>query len=135
MAENKLSLGRISFPSNIDKDLKIALEDFVFRVDDNLGYLLKPQVVTIAGAYTATDLDSVILCDASGGGFTVTLPDAATVKGKVVTIKNIGSSGTVVIDGNGSQTIDGSATVSLSTQYHFRKIASDGSNWHVISNN
>jgi len=39
MAVNKLGIGRIPWPTHIDKDLKIALEDLVFRLEDNLNWI------------------------------------------------------------------------------------------------
>lgn len=90
------------------------------------------SVVTKTTTYVVTLLDHVILCDASGGTFTVTLPTAAS--GKIVYhIKKIDSSGNIVtIDGNGSETIDGSLTALLSIQYESFMLVSDLSNWHVI---
>lgn len=41
------------------------------------------------------------------------------------------SSGTVTIDGNGT-TIDGAATISMSSQYQYRKVYFDGSAWFVL---
>jgi len=41
--------------------------------------------------YTALITDDVILCDASAGGFTVTLPTSASVKGKRFLIKKVAS--------------------------------------------
>ena len=86
--------------------------------------------------YTATIFDDVILCT---GTFTVTLYDVAgktvgTVaqnSGRRITIKNIGT-GTVTIDGAGSQTIDGSLTKALAVQYGVVELISDGVEWWVI---
>jgi hypothetical protein len=127
--ENKLGIGRISFPSTVENNLLLALEEFVRRVDDNVNYLLKPKVVTTTSTYTATDLDSTILCN---GTFTVTLPDAATVEGKQLTVKNIGT-GTVTVDGFGSQEIDGDTTEGLATQYQAIVLHSDGENWFKLA--
>lgn len=97
--------------------------------------LLKSYRTYVAktAAYTATASDDVILCDASGGAFSVTLPAVASSAGKVFTIKNVGASGTVTIDGNASETIDGATTVAMATQYNFRTIICDGTEWHVIA--
>jgi hypothetical protein len=125
MAVNKLGIGRIVFPSTMDKDLKIALEDLVIRLDDN-----------ITTTYTATDLDSLILCNATGGAFTVTLPAVAGVSGKKLTIKKTDASGNAVtVDGNGAETIDGAATASLASQYKYISVISNGVGWFVTSLN
>ena len=90
-------------------------------------------VVTKSSNYTATATDYLILCDASGGAFTISLLASATVTGRQYTIKKIDSSGnSVAIDGNGSETIDGTTTKSLNLQYDSITIQSDGSNWFII---
>jgi len=94
----------------------------------------KLAVTTKSGAYTATTSDCVILVDASAAAVTISLPTASGNTGLTYVIKKIDSSGNnVTIDPNGSETIDGSSTVTLSSQYSYRMIVSDGSNWVVVS--
>lgn len=82
--------------------------------------------------YTASARDGVVLCDSSGGTFTVTLPAAAAAKGVILTVTKTDSSLTAVtIDGNGSETINGSTTTTLNTQYESVDLVSDGSNWLI----
>lgn len=91
------------------------------------------SVRTVTADHTATDSDNLILCDAATGSITITLPTALGRIGKVFRIKKIDSSGnSVTADGNGSETIDGSTTASLTVQYEAITIASDGSNWHIL---
>jgi len=87
------------------------------------------DTVAKSTGYTAVTGDSVILVS---GAYTITLPAATGCSGKVLTVKNVGSTGTVTIDGNASETIDGSTTVSLSSQYDSRTIVCDGTEWHII---
>jgi hypothetical protein len=83
--------------------------------------------------YTATVNDSVILCDATSAGFTITLPASATNTGRKYVIKKTDTSAnTVTIDGNASETIDGATTVNIGTQYQSITIVCDGSNWWII---
>ena len=84
----------------------------------------------VTGAYTATESDFVI--NATSGTFTVTLPTAVGIEGRIYVIKNSGA-GTVTLDGNGSETIDGGTTVSLSSQYQSVIIQSNGANWTILS--
>ena len=92
------------------------------------------EVRSITAARTLDVTDDVVLCDASGAAFTVTLPTAARIRGRTYTVKKTDSSGNAVtIDGAGTETIDGAATVALSTQNAFRTIVSNGTNWFVIS--
>lgn len=88
--------------------------------------------VSKTSAYTATSSDCVISCDASGGAFTITLPTASGIAGRLYRIKKSDTSGNAVtIDPNGSETIDGSSTKSLTTAYDSVDLISDGTNWEV----
>lgn len=105
----------------------------VYTGPSSTGVTDRLAIVTKTGAYTATDADLVILCDASSGAFTITLPTAVGRAGKVFHIKKIDSSANgVTVDGNGSQTIDGATTQVIATQYNSIKITSDASNWHIL---
>lgn len=88
----------------------------------------RSSVTTALSTYTAKSNDEVIECN---GTFTVTLPTASDIKGKIYYIKNIGS-GTITVDGDGSETIDGSATQSLSSQYDAIQIYSNNFNWFIL---
>jgi hypothetical protein len=88
----------------------------------------KLAYVAVTGAYTVLADDELIKCTA--GPYTVALPTAVGIEGKVYTIKNSGT-GNITVDANGTETIDGSLTQVL-TQYDALKIASDGANWIII---
>lgn len=80
------------------------------------------------GAYTAA-WGELVRVDATLGGFTVTLPAAAGASGRKIMIKEVGNSTNVVtVDGNAAETIDGAATVALSTAYGAAEFVSDGTN-------
>ena len=81
--------------------------------------------------YTATTSDYFIDC--TSGTFTVNLFTAVGNTGRIIIVKNSGT-GTITVDPNGAQTIDGAATQSLSTQWSRVHIISDGANWKIISN-
>ena len=83
------------------------------------------------GTYTATTSDYFIDC--TTGSFTVNLFTAVGNTGRILIIKNSGT-GTITVDPNGTQTIDGATTQLLSTQWSRVHIISDGSNWKIISN-
>jgi hypothetical protein len=94
------------------------------------GIGFKQAYVTKTGAYTATNDDYVIDC--TSGTFTVTLPASSGRTGRILIIKNSGA-GTITVDGNASETIDGAATYSLAVQYATIQIISDGTNWKIIA--
>jgi hypothetical protein len=74
----------------------------------------------------------VILADASGGAFTLTLPTAVGISGTVYTIKRTSASNNVTIDGAGAETIDGAATYVLTAQWQAVELISNGTSWFVI---
>ena len=89
---------------------------------------------TVTAAYRAQGTDYTIRVDASAGAVTVSLPEAAALRGKVLVVKKVDSSANAVtIDPAGSETIDGASTVSISTQYHSYVIQSSGSSWDVLA--
>lgn len=72
----------------------------------------------------------------AGGNVTVTLPDATTgdaSTGRVLTVLKVDAANDVILDGEGSQTINGATTVTMSSQYNYRTIISNGTEWWVIS--
>ncbi len=77
--------------------------------------------------------EHVVFADATGGIITISLPKATENKGKVYIIKKIDVSvNDVVIDADGTETIDGALTNTLSAQFAFVKIISDGTQWFII---
>ncbi len=75
--------------------------------------------------------DDVVLVDATIGNITINLPTAASAKAKVYIVKKINSSNTVTIDPDGSETIDGASTASLTSQNTSREFYSDGTEWWI----
>ena len=91
------------------------------------------SIINKTGSYLATTADNVIDCDATSGAITITLPTAVGNTGKIYTIKkNDSSTNTVTVDANAAETIDGTLTKIITTQYTSMTIISDGSNWLII---
>lgn len=94
---------------------------------------IKPGLTTKTTTYTALITDHTIICDASGGAFTVTLPAAATCTDLILIIKkNEASANAVTIDGNASETIDSAATKILSSSMESATLQSDGTEWWIL---
>lgn len=99
----------------------------------NTQSILSTSVTTKTTSYTALTADEIILCDATSGEITVTLHTAITNSGKQLVIKKIDSSNNqVILDGLGSETIDGQTTIGLSLQYDSLTLISDDNNWNII---
>ena len=85
------------------------------------------KTTTVADTYQVLLTDELIVCNKTTP-FTVTLPQA--VVGKNLTIKNI-NTGTVTVDGDGSDTIDG-ATTALIYQWESMQLQCSADNTWVI---
>jgi len=77
--------------------------------------------------------DYLLVCDATAGAITMTLPSAALVPGRIYVFKRINSgANAVIVDPSGAETIDGAATHTLSAQWNSVTIMSDGTAWFII---
>lgn len=94
---------------------------------------LVSTLVAKSAAYTATAADNIIVCNATTAAFTITLPTAVGALGRTYTIKKTDATGNgVTVDPNGAQTIDGAVTITLSRQWQYIQIVSDGANWQIV---
>ena len=101
---------------------------FVSEETSSLG---GPSVAYAAktGTYTATATDCVVNC--TSGTFTVALPAAAGAgAGRLYVVKNSGA-GTITVDGDGAETIDGAATATVAAGAAVRLVCT-GSAWITI---
>ena len=95
---------------------------------------LVPTAVSSKSAnYTLVNADAIILGDATSAAFTLTLPTAVGLSGKVFWLKKIDSSiNAITIATTSAQTINGQSTRHLATQYELLALASDGANWQQL---
>jgi hypothetical protein len=87
--------------------------------------------VTINSTYSATTQDYMI--DVTGGTFTVYLPSAVGIQGRLLVVKNNGG-GAVTVQPTSGQNIDDKPFVILG-ETNTIQLASNGSNWVAISYN
>ena len=138
--------GRLDQDIYIDQSTKFVLatsaagdppSSSIWTVDTALANEQIWTTVAKTANYTTleTDRDKIIFCDATSASFTITLLAAATAgDGFQLAIKKTDSSAnTVTIDGNAAETIDGSATLVLSTQNDVAVLISNGTNWYVVN--
>lgn len=84
----------------------------------------------ISGADTIDVATDIAIC--SGTTYTVTLPAAASYgAGRLLRIKKT-ASGTVTVDGNSTETIDGATTVAMEIANTSLTLYCDGSNWLIV---
>ena len=88
---------------------------------------------TKTATYAAEPWD-LVKCNPTGGAFSVTLPAASTATGNPIWIKNVSAStNTITIDADGSETIDGATTKTITTARSSVVLLSDGTEWLVMS--
>lgn len=109
---------------------------------DDLDSLMKTATDTVhrsvssaTDTATTADRNKIILCDASAAAITVTLPAVADAgDGFKISFKKMDSgTNTVTLDGYSSETIDGSATYIVASQYEAVVLVCDGSRWNIES--
>jgi hypothetical protein len=111
-----------------------AAKDYV-QTDGSgqLSFVGGPGITSKTTTYTATTADKVISVT-TGSAWTLTLYAASGNAGRTIKIiKTSSDTNLLTIDGNGAETINGSATYLISDQYEFVEIMCDGSNWVVIN--
>jgi hypothetical protein len=89
----------------------------------------KSAVATVTGALALTSAHRIVLADCTSAGFTITLPAVASSANVRYTIIKINSANTLTIQGNGAETINGSNTKTLTTQYTSFNLVCDGTQW------
>ncbi len=120
---------------------QVALSDLkTYTGSGGGGSQLPPEVKTVSttatlsltpsNSSTYNSIEVIYTCTGSSA-YTVTLPTAASIEGKKIHVKRLATAN-ITIDGDGSETIDGSATFVLSTQYEAITLISDGTNWIII---
>ena len=99
------------------------------------GLNLKGWTSTKTSNYTVTEGDYIVPVDTSSGAVTITLGSEIVAKGRVVIIKDVGGSAganAITVATEGSETIDGGSTASISSNYGKLMLISDGSDWYSI---
>jgi hypothetical protein len=94
--------------------------------------VVAPNVVTKKGFYKITDSDSTILCDATGGGFTVELPNAAINSGKTYIISKTDTGDNALTFSPSLKFAEG-VLVDVLNYTKTLKVQSDGTNWVVVN--
>lgn len=88
-----------------------------------------------AATYTILDNDQfgTFLLTTGASDRTITLPTAADNTNRKIVFKKVDSgAGDVIIDGEGAETIDGAATLTIANQNDFAELQCNGSSWRVI---
>ena len=85
----------------------------------------------ISSNYIAVDADA-LLVDSTSGAITITLPEV-TLAARIIVKKKDSSINAVTVATYGSETIDGSASLTISAQNEAYSLISDGENWYTTN--
>jgi predicted RecA/RadA family phage recombinase len=110
--------------------------ELVVRVDLN-AHLARNKVLATAAAITLTaaDLGATVYGDTQAGAFSITLPTAASCIGGRFTFVRAGTgTNALTLDGDASETIDGSTTVAtMDAARDTLTIESNGTAWFIVA--
>jgi len=112
-------------------DAPTARTNLGFR--DNVSGAVTAVGVT---SYTVLSTDSVLTVDdtAIGGNVTLNLPSAATLgSGWTLDVKKTGSTYSVTVEPDGTETIDGNLTLAITDKNQAVRFVSNGTNWEILS--
>jgi hypothetical protein len=109
-------------------NLLLILPELIQRISPETpeAFAQTQNIVRKAANYTATTSDYLILCDASAGGFTVSLPAAINGGLTLVIVKTDASANAIQIAPWGNDSIEGAPSKTLSAQWNKIVITSDG---------
>lgn len=127
--------GNLQFTNNSGSnysDFGSVEDGAITRAKLTQGAVANLDVETFSSADTLDINNDVALLD-TATGFTLTLPTAVGIEGKEFYIKKIsGDSNTGLIEGDGTETIDGALNFGLYGQWEAVKLVSDNSNWQIL---
>jgi hypothetical protein len=109
----------------------------ILDLDQSAGSGLRASHTTVAdAAYTALSTDTVIVYTTLTAARTVTLMATSAIgAGFTLIVKdgaNAAAANNITIDTPGAETIDGAASIAISTNYGYRILCFNGTNWNVI---
>ena len=121
---------------------------WTIKPDGKLGLLTVPTstlhvagsiaqtITTLTSATTLDGTHSLVHVNATSDTVNISLPTSVGIAGRsYIVMKTDASANTVVIDGNASETISGDLTLTLTGQYDWVTLRSDGANWITEGSN
>ena len=106
-----------------------------WQIDNGVIEIFTLNRTATAANYTTLTTDSYIGVTDTSSARTITLLSASVADGRIIIINDeSGLAGTnnITIATEGSETIDGSATLVISSNYGVARLISDGTDWFTI---
>jgi len=133
--------GQLEDLSDIDSSTNSPLSTAdLSLVSDGDGTYSFKEIISAQKAVSAVSasltgvVQTMYLCDTSGGAFTVTMP-AAHAAGDTILVKDSGGASqtnAITLATAGADTIDGAASDSIQSNYGAVELISDGTNWFIV---
>lgn len=103
-----------------------------WKTPAEVGILQQTSIVVGPDTYNA-NVGDLVRVNVSSGAVTVYLPSAIGITNQMILVKLVSlATNNCTIDASGTQTIDGALTVTLSVNYEWAWLRSDGANWMQI---
>ena len=91
------------------------------------------SITVTATSYTAAAFNVILVDDdTAGSAVTIDLPAAASSTDVFYNIVKLGTTASVTVDGNASETINGATTNVLSSQWDAIEVVCDGTQWVIL---
>lgn len=125
-------------PSTYDRayqdGLNRVLTQFFNHLVNATAFVIAQATVrtTTETAVTVMLTDGLLLIDTSAGATTAVLPAASATLGLLFTVKRITAGANSLTVSAATGNIDGSATLSIATQYTVYSFRSDGTNYWIV---
>ena len=117
-------------PGGMDEELRFALTQAFEDHARHINHYSQSLTIVASAATVAHD---VVLASCGASTLVVSLVPAINFQDKVMAVKKIDAgSGPIVITPDGSETIDGTVSYTVSGQFTTVQIVSDGDGWWVI---
>lgn len=97
-------------------------------------FWLTPTIKTSAGTYVVSTTETLIVINKTVGAATTVTYPASPSTGRMLIVKDgkgDGAANNITLDGNG-KTIDGAATVAITTNYGVARHIYNGTQWNVV---
>ena len=116
--------------TTVPKDAWDLLNQRLARVVSLLARPARASVRTVTASAVLTEGDDVVLVDTTAGAVTLaTQRGARDFTGQMITVRRIAGANGVTFDPMGSETVDGSASASVTNA----RLVSDGTAWFTIT--
>ena len=134
--------GEATYILEIENDsIRVVSDGTNWKIVGIYFQLPSPTTTLNAASYNVLASDSVIFVNNFGtSNVTITLPSALLVRdGLQLDIKKLGASAVdglqdnVIVYANGTETIDGNPSITITDQNQSIRLISDGSNWKILS--